>query len=86
MNKKVHGFIMVILIIIAIIVIMMGIIKLSVMMNDQKQKANCKALANNGYDTHLETIKMYGFNWLDCYVETEVGKSVPYDRFRSFDE
>jgi len=85
MNRKGNGYIIVAIIIIAIVLIIIGTIKLSVYSNDQLQKANCKALGNNGYDTHLETIRMYGFNWLDCYVETIPGKYVPYDRFRGIE-
>lgn len=82
MNKRgQEGFIACIIIVLIII----GLFWVFVLLNDSQQEANCKAMGNNGYNTHIEYIKMAGFTWKDCYIETSPGKSVPYDRFMARD-
>lgn len=49
--------------------------------NNVVAETNCELMEKNGHTTHIENKKMFGLTFKDCYIQTQNGTAVPYDRF-----
>ncbi|HUS50150.1 MAG TPA: hypothetical protein VMZ91_08285 [Candidatus Paceibacterota bacterium] len=49
-------------------------------------KENCRIMGENGNKVFIEKFNYFGLELLDCYVQIDENKSIPYDRYIGFNK